>query len=170
MTDVEIGGGKGPAIGARPWDGIPGPRLSADNETLRFPNIFYADYTVSARQGLFTTKLTAKVGTREYIDRIRAMHLVNQFFKLNPDRGVLGVNRMLLSFEEGRTNYAFVCASIHDTRKDTSGSGAHRFFVAKVEGPFTLLVDKSTLVVTPHDGVVAADADHGPVMHLSMAH
>ena len=72
LTDEEIG-----RVGSLPWDGIPGPVVSASgtNEFAEYSSFAHADYVQSALDNKFSLTLTSRVGSDEYQRRALSMSL-----------------------------------------------------------------------------------------------
>src|SRR5262245_25426523 len=72
LTDEEIG-----QIGSLPWDGVSGPKISTFNgsEFLDCESFLHVDYVRNALEGRFTSRLTARVSSEEYQQRMQAVAL-----------------------------------------------------------------------------------------------
>ncbi len=70
LTDEEIG-----QIGALPWDGVTGPKVSMFGgvEFLDCEKFLHVDYVKHALEGRFTPRLTTLVSSEEYMLRMRAI-------------------------------------------------------------------------------------------------
>lgn len=70
LTDEEIG-----QVGALPWDGVVGPKVSTFNgvEFLDCEKFLHVDYVKNALEGRFTPRLTTQVSSEEYQLRMKAI-------------------------------------------------------------------------------------------------
>lgn len=70
LTDEEIG-----QVGALPWDGVVGPKISTfgDVEFLDCEKFLHVDYVKNALEGRFTPRLTTQVSSEEYQLRMEAI-------------------------------------------------------------------------------------------------
>ena len=70
LTDAEIG-----QVGGLPWDGVPGPQEIhiAGQPVAEYNSFIHTDYVANALADLFTLRLTSKIDSREYTDRIMAL-------------------------------------------------------------------------------------------------
>lgn len=70
LTDEEIG-----QVGALPWDGVVGPRISTFGgvEFLDCEKFLHVDYVKNALEGRFTPRLTTQVSSEEYQLRMEAI-------------------------------------------------------------------------------------------------
>ncbi len=70
LTDEEIG-----QVGALPWDGVVGPKVSTFNgvEFLDCEKFLHVDYVKNALEGRFTPRLTTQVSSEEYQLRMQAI-------------------------------------------------------------------------------------------------
>jgi hypothetical protein len=70
LTDEEIG-----QVGGLPWDGVQGPQLIIDGGQafVEYANFRHVDYVRNALNDLFTLRLTARVDSTEYQQRVLAM-------------------------------------------------------------------------------------------------
>lgn len=75
LTDEEIG-----QVGTLPWDGVPGPVVvtSGGQTFAECPSFLHVDYVHSALNNLFSLRLTARIDTEEYQQRVLAMALTYQ--------------------------------------------------------------------------------------------
>lgn len=94
LTDEEIG-----QIGALPWDGVVGPRISTFNgvEFLDCEKFLHVDYVKNALEGRFTPRLTTQVSSTEYKLRMQAMAKV--YGVVGGDRNL----RFVVSFQKVST-------------------------------------------------------------------
>jgi hypothetical protein len=92
LTDDEIG-----QSGDLPWDGVRGPRLVQVGRQVwaDFPSFDHVDYVSNALDRRFSLRLTARVDSDEYQQRVLAMALVYQVLERNPS---LGYKWVVLSF------------------------------------------------------------------------
>lgn len=81
LTDEEIG-----QIGALPWDGVVGPKISTFNgkEFVDCEKFLHVDYVKNAMENRFSPRLTAQVSSGEFKNRMQAIARVYD---------ILGVNR-----------------------------------------------------------------------------
>jgi hypothetical protein len=91
LTDEEIG-----QIGSLPWDGVSGPKISTFNgaEFLDCESFLHVDYVRNALEGRFTSRLTARVSSDEYQQRMQAVALCYRV--LGGDRNL----RFIVSFRK----------------------------------------------------------------------
>lgn len=80
LTDEEIG-----TVGALPWDGVPGPRPTAqDGGLIEYARFDHVDYVRSALDSRFSLELTGRVDNVEYTARILAMARVYKALGIDP--------------------------------------------------------------------------------------
>lgn len=91
LTDEEIG-----QIGALPWDGVVGPKISmfGGTEFLDCEKFIHVDYVLNALEGRFTPRLTTQVSSAEYKSRMTVMAKV--YAVLGGDRNL----RFVVSFRK----------------------------------------------------------------------
>ncbi len=91
LTDEEIG-----QIGALPWDGVVGPKVSTfgGTEFLDCEKFLHVDYVKNALEGRFTPRLTAQVSSGEYKLRMQAM--AKSYSAVGGDRNL----RFVVSFRK----------------------------------------------------------------------
>ena len=82
LTDEEIGITAADATNKKlPWDGIPGPHLVPEDNTVEYTEFDHADYTLNAIHNKFSLSLTGKIGIGEYKARVLAMARVYEVLK-----------------------------------------------------------------------------------------
>ena len=94
LTDEEIG----QRGGSIPWDGVPGPKVSADATgatVADFASFAHVDYVQNALAGEFSLAVTSHVGVEEYQNRVLAMSFAYQALGLSKRNWlVLGFRRV----------------------------------------------------------------------------
>ena len=85
MTDDELGS----TASGISWDGITGPRVVFEDETItvaRYPLFDFADYTINAVNGMFSIALTSQITLADYTSRIIAMRRTYRAMAVLADR------------------------------------------------------------------------------------
>lgn len=141
MTNSEIGATLPINTNVRiPWDGVAGPKITQVGRefNVTFPNYSFVDYTLNAAANTFSLYETAKLSTKDYLQRVKLWDMVKKYMK--GDMVLRGIFRggYLLSFEkDDKGNNYFYFGEI--ANKEVSKSN-HRFFEANIPTSCTITV------------------------------